>query len=582
VKRPTPWALGAVLVGGGLCAQQWQLPPLGAIEYERTAKYGGSAVVDRETEARAAPVSSRVPERYFPSVLPASWLCAGELDADRHGPVGPVRDLRDVLRAVALDLGGGSASRSFDRVVPYGDLAVSGAWRAQDGGERLTAKVTGRPPSGQRGEDRATTDRLRAFCVRRATGTLTLTRTVDFTSGLVRSFRGEIDLVVDEGDRQFRRVRSEDAWELVAVRDNQDFDFRKRVAAAIAKGAEFVKQDLAASPAYLDGKVTDERSYGSGRLALALLTLLHAHVRADDPVVQQGFAELRRRRLVDSYSLAAALMAMAALGGAPGGQLGEPERKAAAKWLEQLLGNVDPRVDRAELLRFNYAAGPRYDTSVQQYGLLGLCAAQRCGLPVDGGAFAAAARQLLAVQAPSGGRTTLAKVTYNDLAAAAGGVPEPQLQPAAARGFAYEEPTEPPFGSMTAAGLSGLVLARIGMQAAGHEDRALGKKVDEAVRDGFAWLADNFSVRCNPGWAERGRFHWYYWLYCLERSCELDRIARLGGRDWYYEGSLQLIAQQQKNGAFRSGGGDTMQIDATCFAVLFLAKAAGQAAVTQR
>jgi len=132
---------------------------------------------------------------------------------------------------------------------------------------------------------------------------------------------------------------------------------------------------------------------------------------------------------------------------------------------------------------------------------------------------------------------------------------------------------------MTAAGVSGLLLARAGIKAAGGRDRGLDRRIDLALRDGFAWLGANFSVRCNPGDPERGRRHLYYWLYCLERSCELARLARLDGRDWYYEGALQLLSQQRPDGGFR-GGGSSLRLEATCFAVLFLAKAAGQAAVT--
>lgn len=552
-------------------AQEWRLPPGGAVEYRRVGEAAGSAVVPRAAAARSAALSARVPERYFPRFVPAPWLCAGELRRDQRGLEGPVRDLRDVIRCAAFDLRGRGLGHRHAGVVPYGDLALSGSWRrADDGTESLTATVSARRPR----------DRLGAFCVLRCAGSLVLTRRVDRDRGVVVSFHGVIDVVVEEGERCHRRLRAEEAWQLVAVRENQDADFRQRVAAAISGGAEFVRASVAADRSYLDGKVEEQRSYGSGRLALALLTLLHAHVGCDDPAVAAGFRQLCRRRIVDAYSLAAALMAMARRGAAAGGQLSERERKVAQQWLDRLLRCVDPRTDRQQVLRFNYVAGPRYDTSVQQYGLLGLAAAQRCGLAVAGTDFAAAARHLLAVQCPSAGRHALSVVRYAELRP--GEVFAPRPQAAACRGFAYVDPDAPPFGSMTSAGVSGLLLARDGMAAAGHTDRALSRRIDDATRDGFAWLAANFSVRCNPGWPERGRFHWYYWLYCLERSCELDRIARLDGRDWYYEGALQLLGQQQPGGAFRSGGGTGLQIDATCFAILFLAKAAGQAAITPR
>ena len=135
---------------------------------------------------------------------------------------------------------------------------------------------------------------------------------------------------------------------------------------------------------------------------------------------------------------------------------------------------------------------------------------------------------------------------------------------------------------MTSAGVSGLLLARAGMLARGEVDRSLFARLDAAVRDGYAWLADEFSVRCNPGFAERGDHHVYYWLYGLERSCELAGIARLQGRDWYHEGGVQLLSHQQENGSFRAEHASTLLLDSTCFAVLFLAKATPAVPLTGR
>jgi len=567
-----------VAVVGVLRGQDaWRLPKLGAIEYRRACEMAVGAIVKTAAAARktqvplaqpranslAKPLAKprqSVPGRYFMRVLPAPWLCQGELDDSGRTVAGPVRDLRDVLRAVAFDLRAGGGRCRLPRVLPYGDLTVSGSWgtRKADGTQAIRAKIRGRPPKSIAGEDRSVAERLTTFCARSCTGTLTMTRRFDATRGLVVSFAGEIDLVLDEGHRRYRRVRCADAWDFVEVRYDQDTDFRLRVAAAIRAGAGFVRESVGESRSFLHGKVRDRRSYGSGRLALALLTLLHSHVPADDQVLLRGFAELLRRKLVDTYSLAAALMAIARLGEVPGRELSPRERKAARKWFGKLIKNVDPRTDPAEVLRFNYVRAPRYDTSVQQYGLLGLYAAQRCGIEVAGQTFAAAARQLLAVQCPSSGRRSYRLVTH------------------------AVDPDEPPFGSMTSAGVSGLLLARAGMARAEHRDRGLARGVDVAVRDGFAWLARDLSLRCNPGYAERGRYHWYYWLYCLERSCQLAGIARLDGRDWYYEGALQLLAQQQPNGAFRSDSSGGLLLDSTCFAVLFLAKATARAAVSRR
>jgi hypothetical protein len=580
----------------------WRIPALGALEYRRTWKAAAGPLVKSPAEARASEPKEKAPERYLPRLVPAPILCQSELRADQLAIGDPVRDLRDVLRAVAFDFAGRTAVRMrFPRVLPLGDLAITGPWTplAANGAQSLRAALQGKPPAALPGEQNGTAAKLRPFCVESAEGTLTVQRVVDASAGRVVSFTANLDVVVEEQPRQFRRLVLDDDWQFVAERDNQDADFRKRVAQAIRLGTGFVRSAIDSRRTFLvdDGK--ENRSYGSGRLALGLLTLLHGHVPNDDPVVVRGFDELAKREIVDTYSLGTALMAMAARHAPEGeaerirsGQMAaigarpidESARQLAAKWAAQLRKNVDPRIAADKVLRFNYVPGPRYDTSLQQYGLLGLWSAHVCGVEVPGVTFAAAARHLLAVQGVSIGRVPLRLASYADLRAVYGTGEEPRSPElrAEARGFAYVEKLEPAFGSMTSAGISGLLLARAGMQAKGLRDPELEKSIDEAVRDGYGWLAHEFTVRANPGFAERADHHWYYWLYGLERSCELDGIARLHGRDWYYEGAMQLLAMQQGNGSFRTEFASSLLIEATCFAILFLAKATPAVPITGR
>jgi hypothetical protein len=580
----------------------WRIPPLGAVEYSRTGEHKASDAVKSAAAAKQAPLAGKWPDRYLPRLPPAPWVCQGELRVDQKAIAGPVRDLRDAMRVVACDLGSRGGGRwKFERLLPFGDVVVSGSWSppTADGAQTLKGTFAASKIALQTGEGRDVLERLLPFCVVDCSGSVAITRRLDPTQGLVVGWQANCDLVVDEGERSFRRIVVDEAHTLVAVRDNQDADFRVRVAAAIRAGTGWVRDAIDEQKSFLVEKGGDERNYGSGRLALGLLTLLHGHVPPDDAVVQRGFTELRKRRLEDSYSLAAALMAIAALH-APAGEaarlreggldriavheLPEKDRKVAQKWLQQLLANVDPRGEQIDLLRFNYTAGPRYDTSLQQYGLLGLWSAHGCGLELPKGAFAKAARHLLDVQGRNEGALVLRLCSYAQLRSAAGTElpPRQSEQRAQMRGFAYQEATEPAFGSMTSAGLSGLLLARSGMVARDEVERSLAPRLEAAVRDSYAWLAENFSVRCNPGFAERGDHHYYYWLYCLERSCELAGIARLHGRDWYYEGGVQLLSHQQQNGSFRAEHASTLLLDSTCFAVLFLAKATAAGPITGR
>ncbi len=596
-------AFGGAFLFAALASAQdsvWQIPPEGAVEYVRVSRANAGEPVGSARAAQQAPATDKVPDGWLPRLLPAPNLCQGELRTDQRAPQGQVHDPRDVLRQLAFDLGSrGSVRLQFPRLMPFGDVTVSGSWSNADGDgvQTLRADWSARLPRPVPGEERDVAERLRVFCVADSDGTVTMRRRIDAAAGRVAEFDGELDLVIAVPEKRFRRLVVRDEWRFAGVRDNQDAEFRKRVAAGIAGGVAFVREAIDEKASFLQGKNSEDRDFGNGRLALALLTLVHGHVPADDEVLVKGFADLRRRRLADTYSLAAGLMAVAArcappneaellrsgqLAGRAPRQMDPADRKAAEKWLARLLDNVDPRTDRNEVLRFNYEAGPRYDTSLQQYALLGLWSAQLCGLDVPKGTFAAAARHLLAVQAPAMSREPLSVRTYAQQRLIDQGdrVPPAAARRVAVRGFAYQEPEEPAFGSMTSAGISGLLLARAGMQVQGNGDRKVLNAIDEAVEAGFGWLGNHFSVRCNPGFAERADHHWYYWLYGLERSCELYGIARLQDRDWYFEGALQLLAQQQPNGSFKAEHSSTLLLDSTCFAVLFLAKSTAPAAIT--
>ena len=88
-----------------------------------------TAMAARKTAVSLARLRTKTqPERYFMRVVPAPWLCHGELGKDGRTVQGPVRDLRDVLRAVAFDLRPGGGRCRLLRVLPYGDLSVSGGW----------------------------------------------------------------------------------------------------------------------------------------------------------------------------------------------------------------------------------------------------------------------------------------------------------------------------------------------------------------------------------------------------------------------------------------------------------------------
>lgn len=581
-------------------APAWKLPLRGAVEYRRTYSDASDAA-GKASDAQQLDAKGKTPDALLPDLLPPPWICQGELADDQRAIGDGARDLRDVLRFVAADLRlQGAAKVRCHRIVPFGDLVLSGKVDASsaDGAQTFTLAVATEDPETLPGESKATMAKfVRELCKHQAKGELRMQRTFDAARGVVGRWQGELSLVFEESKGVHRKLVVRDAWELVAVHENQDVAFRGAVATAIREGAKWLQRDLRdLGHRRLQDAADGSRSYGAGRIALALLTLLHAEVPRTDPVVVAGFAELKKRVLVDTYSLSVALMALAESYTPPGeadllrsGALPSPkarvlsadDRKVAQEWVAALLKNIDTRHKPDRKLAFNYTAGPRFDNSLNQYGLLGLYAALLCDLDVPKTAWAAAAEHQLLQQCEAFGRNAVPQlVTYAQRAASERGDEAATKAkpgtgaPAPVRGFCYREPQRPAYGSMTAAGVGSLLVSRFGLLRTGQGKSDLLPKIDAGIQSGFAWLGEEFSVRSNPGFVEKGDDSYYYYLYGLERTCELAGIALVHGRDWYYEGAVQLLALQNRNGSWPSEQRGGQMLDATCFAVLFLKKAA--------
>jgi hypothetical protein len=331
--------------------------------------------------------------------------------------------------------------------------------------------------------------------------------------------------------------------------------------------------------------------------------LVKAEMNRKDPVVQDGFAELRRRVLVDSYSLGLALMAMEALYAPDNerqalieGRVKKPIKRKVPpedlqlmqEWTDKLLKNTDAASRKAYLLRFNYVPNmARYDNSNTQYALLGLYSAYLCGVKISATHWFANAKHWINDQdSDERASVPLRLVThrqYSRLVAAreaslrtvtsayrvpaAGwpyvGVPN-QNQDVRRAARRPGQRSGPLTGSMTTGGVTGVSICEAVLFGEKKGGELMGK-LREAKRRGFAWLLHNFSVRSN----KNHRAHYYYYMYGLERACELGQVRLLGDRDWYFEGATMLLELQQGGGQFRNGG-----LHDICFAILFLKLAA--------
>lgn len=572
----------------------------------RCAQVGGAQYLDVAAAAvHALPAGVKSPEdltralhdeqhqgnelrqQFCGPVRPPALLLQGELDGSGQFLKLPPSDLRDLAFAAAMDLRTGLAGGAFDaevgRVWRFGDVRLRGTAGpvAADGWQTLDLAARHEAGLELRGESQRFVDmHVRREVVFGLDARLEIRRRIEHKDGRARiaEFTASLQGKVLRG-KDLRElagtIAQRETWRHKEVRDGQDAKFRAAVQEALKKGTARLREHLKnpdggeTSPQPDDGP----NSFHSGRLALGLLALVKGGVPKDDEVVQKGLASLRKRTLIDTYSLGNALMLMDALhGGAGGGAEGigkgaaAPKRNLPAedmalvrKWAERLLANLDTRGDPTQLLRFNYTAGDRFDNSVNQYGLLGMYAAQQCGVELPPTAWQAAANGVLASQADGGEKLVIDLTDFKTLR-------EMQADPdfvrtgtrptSRVRGWSYEEgrfngEPAPTWGGMTCSGITGLAICEAGMvaQDGGKRSKSLAE-IRRAREDGFAWLAKHLTVRHQPGDLHR-QHHWlYYYLYGLERAAMLSGVALIQGRDWYFEGATMLVFAQQPDGGW--------------------------------
>lgn len=150
-----------------------------------------------------------------------------------------------------------------------------------------------------------------------------------------------------------------------------------------------------------------------------------------------------------------------------------------------------------------------------------------------------------------------------------------ERSPMVARGWAYFPPNTngevwqtSVNGSMTCSALAALFICKSHLEGTPRYERELKPKMREALRNGAAWMAQNFAVDRNPN----GRLHHFYYLYGLERAGVLGLVHRLGTHEWFDAGVGYLLNAQRRDGSWRAGQGTAGQVPDSCFALLFLAR----------
>ncbi len=348
---------------------------------------------------------------------------------------------------------------------------------------------------------------------------------------------------------------------LKEVRRARHKGFQAEVDAAIERGVNHLR-----TLRKEDGTFEPHGDYVAGTTALALLTLCSCGVARDDAAVAKALDWLCAQEPLRTYEQAVGLMALERAyppmregRGMPSDRRGWCARTLAA--LEKACGTPGS---------WGYPAGSgaimKFDSSNTQYAALGLRAAVDLGFPVREALWTGLVHHFKQVRERGGARGGVGLVRHGEAVPDAG--PATVEVPEVA-GFRYWPGERRVWGSMTCAGIASLALARHQLARIGKLTPRLEGEIDAMVLGGWAWLDARWGMDRHPG----GRSDdWYgYYLYSLERAAIFDGVKRVGLRDWYYEGALQLLARQRDDGGWDEPGSN--RTCGTSFALLFLKEA---------
>ena len=310
----------------------------------------------------------------------------------------------------------------------------------------------------------------------------------------------------------------------------------KRVNAAIDRGVDYLRAKLS------------KKNNGTDKVReLALLAMVHAGVKKGDPLLDELVKEMAEEEPTTTYRTALQAMVLRELDRAAwqkrifqcaqflvdnqcrNGQwaYGEPTTYPEPK--------PEPEIDvRTKYKVLKQREGPNTgDHSNSQYAILGIRACHESGIVFPKEVLEKASQAWRETQT-------------------------------ATQGWSYGPKGNKAYGSMTAGGVAALAIL----------DTLQGQdwKQDGAIRDGLGWLKDNLLLTDNPG---RPGPHHYYWLYALSRAALLTETDKFGKADWYLQGALYLLANQEADGSWQKKPVDT------CFAILFLRRATRPAVATK-
>lgn len=327
----------------------------------------------------------------------------------------------------------------------------------------------------------------------------------------------------------------------------QSPEFQREVNAAIDRGVRWLR-----ARQNRDGSFTGSHAanYRAGETALCAYAIAQAGGREDDRVMGPALEYLRAHPPVKTYSAGVTMLLLAELEGGADDPLAEETLEKIIDWERST-----PRGT------WGYPNG-RIDLSNVQFAALGLWAGNRMGLDVPLGLCQRVVITTVErfLEEPREASAALKEVESQEGRSKAG---ETMVA-----GYTYEMDHGEAKGSMTVAGIAvNRIMERI-------HGRRLGRKAFNLMRPAerlaLGWLEENLSFTRNPGaggWP-------YYYLWGVERMAAFMEIDELFGRDWYQEGARHLLGKQNEDGGWSN------DLDETCFAILFLARATQGGRVT--
>jgi hypothetical protein len=344
--------------------------------------------------------------------------------------------------------------------------------------------------------------------------------------------------------------------------------------AAVSKAVAFLKEDI--------GK---ENAGANGETSLAAYVLVKAGESPSFPAVAKVVAEVRARIKAGKYTppdkehhaYIAGVDAM--LLADTGGEEYRPELQAIADYLVSVQKS-DGSWD------YPGAAGDVGDTSMAQYAILGLWAADRVGASVPLTAWDRSAAWHLKTQFPDGGFAYHPGI--NTGSNTGDGQPQLNMSAGAAGTLAviklhlYPNSANPKAKAKRGpAKKFGVLEARVEapppdaeqpkVQPVGRASTPLGA-IDRSISRAMGWVQTRFQP------VPSGLYCRYYYNYAMERSCALNKIEKLGNIDWFRTCGDQILKEQDANGYWT---GDHGKLVGTSLAILFFIRSTKQTVVAQ-